>query len=337
MKKINLILSAMTIAFGSLNAHAEDAIIYVDYIVTKNVIEKHFGSFTKRIPNNFYTEYDDENILKIVIQEYNDMLAENKGFVSARGIVNVCYDTMWTILRYDDEAVPVVQYKSDKDPYAIYNEVGKTSSSAVYNSRYEYAINDYASTVCVPFIEDLVKTAPPPQSTTKDCPYVVTMAPDKYHIKYTQKNTNHGFIRHCDDYKGWRYFNPGNLKGSPFQCAKIDGYAVFEDEETGFKAHANLFRLDSRYKNITIRQAIPIYAPKYDKKGKQINDPDKYIRNLINLGVNVDKKASNMSDEELADLGKKMGILEGWNNGIKNCRGSENAEKVEDRKGIEYF
>ena len=324
MKKINLILSAITIALCSFNVHAEDAIIYIDYAVAKNIIEKHFGAFTKNIPQIFYTEYDDESILKIMIQEYNNMLTENKGFVSAQGIINACANTMRTVLIYNDDFIPAGQHTSNKNPNAVYDEIAKAISTEISN-------------ICMPFIEDLVKTSPPPQSTTKDCPYVVTMAPDKFHIKYTEKNTNHGFIRHCNDYKGWRYFNPGNLKGSPFQCAKIDGYAVFEDEETGFKAHANLFRLDSRYKNITIRQAIPIYAPKYDKNGKQINDPDKYIKRLIELNVNVDKKASSLSDAELDDLGKKMGIIEGWYNGIKNCQGNENAPNIEDRKGIEYF
>ena len=245
-----------------------------------------FGNFIENATAGSSIAYDDETVMKIAIQEYNNMLSENNGFVSAEGIVKACKNTLDAI---------------------------------------SYADND----VCLAFIEDLVNTADNQPNSSGNCIYNVTMAPDKFHVKYTNKNTGHGFIRHCDSYIGWRNFNPGNIAGSPYQCAKIGGKAVFENEEVGFKALAYLLTESAAYKDSTLRQKVPKYT---------VSDPVKYIAFLQSHGINVDKKLSSFKDnpKELDKLIHVMAQKEGWFNGKKACKEDETYIQGTD-KGIEYF
>lgn len=313
MKKITPILS-MIVCLASVSAFADnDALIFVDYNVAKSVIEKHFGNFTKNMPDGFTTEYDDETILKIAIQEYNDMLRENDGFVSAEGIVTACQNTLDTI------SDPI---KPPQNDYTVTN----TNSSASAVTQASGATDD----ICLAFIEDLInKNSATPNKSVEGCMYIVTMEPDKFHVKYTNRITGHGFIRHCSSYIGWRNFNPGNIADSPYKCARIGGKAVFENEEIGFKALAYLLTESSAYKDYTLRQKIPKYT---------VSDPVKYTAFIQSQGIDVDRKLSTFKDDpkELQKLIHVMAQKEGWFNGKKACK--EDIEYVPGSdNGIEYF
>ncbi len=156
MKKITPILS-MIVCLSSMSAFADgDALIFVDYTVAKSVIEKHFGNFTQNMPEGFQTEYDDETILKIAIQEYNDMLSKNDGFVSAEGIVTACQNTLNTI------SGPVDPPQNDYTVTNTYSHAsGATSQNSATNVDAEpvpVVMTGAIAGTCVKFITDLVTT-----------------------------------------------------------------------------------------------------------------------------------------------------------------------------------
>ena len=296
MKNKNLFLPVILALVYSLPGHADDdLIVFVEPEVAKSVIEQHFSNITKNIPSDFNVKYDDSTILKMVVSEYNKMLSENGGFVSANGVTDTCLTVFDKILE----------------------------------SEYETQESDYVARTCYNFIEDLVETEPTSSTNTSGCKYNVTMAPNKFHVRYEDKTTKHGFIRHCNNYIGWRNFNPGNLVGSDSKCARIGGMAVFENEEAGFKAMAKLLTENDLYKNGTLRQKISVYSK---------SDPAKYLAFLQSHGVNVDKKLSTFKEnpEELDNLIKAIAQKEGWFNGKKACQETEPYVKGSD-KGIEYF
>lgn len=297
MKNLNLFLSAILIGFYSFSAQAdEDLVRFVEHDVARSVIQEYFGNINKNVPSDFVIKYDDETVLNMVTSEYNKMLSENGGFVSADGIVDLCVD--------------------------IFNEVLEPKNSDTES--------DYIAETCYDFIDDLVKTESVQSESMEHCKYKISMVPNKFHIKYEDKNTKHGFIRHCDNYIGWRTFNPGNLADSPYKCAKIGGQAVFESEEMGFRALEYLLTENSMYKDYTLRQKISLYAR---------SSSAQYLAFLKNYGVDIDKKLSTFKDdpEELQNLLNAMATKEGWFNGVKKCQGSENASNVSDKKGVEYF
>ena len=296
MNKLNLFLVAVLTSFSSGLVYADENLIrFVEYDVARSVLEQHFGNVTQSIPSGFSAKYDDTKILNNAAEKYNKMLFENDGFVSADGAVDLCVDVFNDALESND-----IEVKSD-----------------------------YIAKNCYSFIDDLVTTQAPQSASEQDCKYEISMAPDKFHVKYTNKNTGHGFIRHCDSYIGWRNFNPGNIAGSPYQCAKIGGKAVFENEEIGFKALAYLLTESSAYKDSTLRQKVPKYT---------VSDPAKYIAFLQNHGINVDKKLSSFKDDpqELDKLIHVMAQKEGWFKGKKACKEDETYIQGTD-KGIEYF
>ena len=297
MKNLNSFLFSMLVGLCSVPVHADDDLIrFVEHNVAKSVIEKHFGGMAEKVLSDFTVKYDDETVLEIFTTEYNKMLAENGGFVSADGVSDACVSAL----------------------------------NAVLEPKNSDTKSDYIADTCYAFISDLVQTEEQASESMAECKYNVTMAPNKFHVKYEDKNTKHGFIRHCDNHIGWRNFNPGNLVGSPYKCAKIGGMAVFESEEIGFKALAYLLTESDLYKNGTLRQKISVYSK---------SDPAKYLAFLKAQGVDIDKKLSTFKDDpkELQKLVNAMARKEGWFNGLKNCQGNENAPNVSDRKGIEYF
>ena len=297
MNKLNLFLVAVLTSFSSGLVYADENLIrFVEYDVAKSVLEQHFGNVTQSIPSGFSAKYDDTKILNNAAEKYNKMLSENDGFVSADAAVDLCVDVFNDALESND-----IEAKSD-----------------------------YIAKNCYSFIDDLVTTQAPQSASEQDCKYEISMAPNKFHVKYTNKQDGHGFIRHCPSYIGWRNFNPGNLVESPYKCSKVGGMAVFENEEIGFKAIAHQLTATNRYKNLTLRQAIPIYAT-------TAKDPNAYIAFLSKQGIDVDKKLSTFKDKELDKMVHAMAQKEGWFNGVKACQGNENAPNIADRKGVEYF
>lgn len=296
MKNKNLFLLLIPVGFYCLPAFAdEDLIRFVEPEVAKSVIERHFSNITRNIPSNFVVKYDDETILKTAVTEYNNMLSENGGFVSADGVADACLN--------------------------VFNEILEEANNATSN---------YVVQICYNFIEDLVETEAQSSEIESGCKYNVTMSPNKFHVKYEDKNTKHGFIRHCNNYIGWRNFNPGNLVSSSYQCAKIGGMAVFENEEAGFNAMARLLTESDLYKDYTLKQKISVYSR---------SDPKVYLAFLVAQGVDINRKLSTFKDDpkELEKLVHAIAQKEGWFNGINNCKGKENAPNVSDRRGIEYF
>ncbi len=286
----------MIVGLCSVPVHADDDLLrFVEHNVAKSVIEKHFGGMAEKVLSDFTVKYDDETVLEIFTTEYNKMLAENGGFVSADGVSDACVSAL----------------------------------NAVLEPKNSDTKSDYIADTCYAFISDLVQTEEQASESMAECKYNVTMISDKFHVKYEDKNTKHGFIRHCDSYIGWRNFNPGNIADSPYKCARIGGKAVFENEEIGFKALAYLLTESSAYKDSTLRQKVPKYT---------VSDPVKYTAFLQKQGLNVDKKLSTFKDDpkELDKLLRVMAQKEGWFNGKKACKESEPYVKGSAR-GIEYF
>lgn len=297
MISYKLFLSAILVGIYSFGTYAdEDLIKFVEHDVAKSVIQEHFGNINGNIPSDFTVKYDDGTILKMVASEYNKMLLENKGYVSADGIVDLCV--------------------------GVFDEVLEPKNNDTESK--------YIAETCYNFIDDLIMTQSQQSESASGCIYTVTLAPDRFHIKYENKETKHGFIRHCDNYVGWRTFNPGNLVDSPYKCAKISGQAAFENEKMGFRALEYLLTENSNYKDYTLRQKISLYSE---------SSAAQYLAFLKKEEVDIDKKLSTFRDDpkELQKLLNAMAKKEGWFNGINKCRGNENASNIGDKKGIEYF
>lgn len=296
MKKVSPFLFAGLVTLGSLPVCADDDLVrFVEHNVAQSVLEEHFGRMSENVSSDFTVKYDDGTVLKMIVSEYNKMLTENGGFVGADGVSDVCMNVL--------------------------NEVLEPKNSD--------AKSDYIADTCYAFISDLVETEEQTSDSVSNCKYNVTMVQDKFHVKYEDKKTKHGFIRHCDSYIGWRNFNPGNIMDSPYKCARIGGKAVFENEEIGFKALAYLLTESSAYKDYTLRQKVPKYT---------VSDPVKYTAFLQKQGLDVDKKLSTFKDDpkELDKLLRVMAQKEGWFNGKKACKENEPYVKGSAR-GIEYF
>ncbi len=95
--------------------------------------------------------------------------------------------------------------------------------------------------------------------------------------------------------KGSRSFrnnNPGNLRSSKFQTGVRDGFAYFQDYETGWKALLFQLRIaaDGRSKvyrpDMTLAEFFAVYAPSGDG-----NNPHRYAKQVATyLGIPVDTK-----------------------------------------------
>ena len=109
--------------------------------------------------------------------------------------------------------------------------------------------------------------------------------------------------------------NPGNIEYGPFAqkhgAIGTDGrFAIFPDEETGFRAMKK--RLTSgelyNYGDITIREAIYKWAPPFE------NDTENYIKDVVRkTGLNENSKIKDLSPDQLDALVKAMASHEGYN------------------------
>ena len=141
--------------------------------------------------------------------------------------------------------------------------------------------------------------------------------------------------------KSWRNNNPGNVAGGPGQIGKDqDGIAIFPDLSTGRKARKVLFMPGGTfYDRNSAREMIrgrynkdgrqidgTGYAPKYDKKGKIINDPDayadfirRYFRNHFRAEYNTDMDIENIKirnyTPEMQDVLRNLQAREGFSEG----------------------
>jgi|GEM_PF-3615263 len=109
-------------------------------------------------------------------------------------------------------------------------------------------------------------------------------------------------------FKPWRNNNPGNLKGGVGAIGYDEkGFAIFPDMETGLKAKADLLRNDQRYKDLTIKEMIPVYAPASDN-----NNVPGYTKDIGNFsGLDVNRRLDSLSAEEYQRLMQAMSRREG--------------------------
>lgn len=114
--------------------------------------------------------------------------------------------------------------------------------------------------------------------------------------------------------RAWRNSNPGNLRYSEKtrQCGAIGqagGFAVFSHEEAGRLAIKMLLLSDS-YRNLTIADAIYKYAPPHENN---TNGYKSYIKKVT--GLNLDKKITTLTSQELEKVIQAICVIEGWKRG----------------------
>ena len=130
-------------------------------------------------------------------------------------------------------------------------------------------------------------------------------------------NRNGETIRHIGGSTAWRNNNPGNIIASSFAfkhgAVGTNGrWAVFPDEETGFKAAISLLKTKS-YVNLSISQAIHKWAPSADG-----NNPVKYAQKVSNLtGLPINATIRDLSDADLGRVARAIQTVEYWNPGVK--------------------
>lgn len=87
------------------------------------------------------------------------------------------------------------------------------------------------------------------------------------------------------------------------------GFAVFPDEQTGMRAIKKLLRGKS-YNNLTIANAVSRYAPPSE------NNTVAYQRSLERItGLSINRRISELSDEELDKVANAIRQIEGWKPG----------------------
>lgn len=265
---------------GSFNPFS---LIYISPDTAIVVIERHFSHMVSDNVNEFRSDLDDLSILYDVFDTYTEMLQENDGHISVRGIKRVCYSAFKHLKPIDNSI-------SSMDALKL--------------------IADAVQSKCMDFVNDLVSTKDIPNDT---CIYNVNKVDNlQSQIKYVHKADGKGFVR-----KGgtiaWRFLNPGCLRDSPYKCAILStepngDFAVFDSQEKGRFAIRFLLENAEKYRNNTPRQAIPKYAPKKE------NNTQKYIRDLSRQGVDVDKKLTDLTESEWEKLLDAISTIEGWNN-----------------------
>jgi len=247
--------------------------IYIDPKVARTVIEKHFSHMISGYFKADQTDIDDSTVLLHVMDTYIDVLKKNDGLISVDGVVDVCMSAFVDYYKYVKGTELKEQDFKDK---------------------------------CLVFVKDLMSV----EYEDTNCPYVVTKVNgSQTKIKYTLPD-NSGFIRSGGSI-AWRFFNPGNLRGSDLQCTTIKtspngSFAVFPDAKTGEQALYNLLSSSPSYRDLTVRKAIYKYAPPSG------NNTAAYVNKLKNAGINVDVKLSDLTEEELRHLQEMIMIIEGW-------------------------
>ena len=120
--------------------------------------------------------------------------------------------------------------------------------------------------------------------------------------------------KHIGGTRAWRNNNPGNIRMTEFSkrmgaIGAAGGFAVFPDEQTGMVAVKKLLRTKN-YANKTIADAISRYAPPSE------NNTAAYQRSIEKLtGLNINRKMSELSDQELDKVANAIRHIEGWKPG----------------------
>ena len=278
MKKLSVLFIALFINVCSLPCFAiihSAAPIYVDPYVARVVLEKYFGNMTTKYAKYFISEHTDKFILTKVVDAYNKVLQDNHGHIPTSAGIAICA-----------EAFKYLKPKLS------------SGTTNVFNS------------ICINFARDLMFTEVD-IGQNPSCIYTVQKVDgDQMRIKY-KKIDGKGFIRSGGAIP-WRYFNPGAVRESSLECAKIKTtggfYSIFENEHIGFQAIKKTL-LQDKYNGLTIEASIYKYAPEDDG-----NDPAAYVRFLKSKGVNVKAVLPNLTEDEWEMLMKAIARMEGFYN-----------------------
>lgn len=116
---------------------------------------------------------------------------------------------------------------------------------------------------------------------------------------FTDVKTADGEIQRRQGARNWRNNNPGNIVKSQYATSKgavgSDGrFAVFPTLDAGFDAKEDLlFSPDSKYINLSIRDAITRYAPPHE------NDTERYIQKVTQAtGAKPETKMSQLNGSQ---------------------------------------
>jgi len=116
--------------------------------------------------------------------------------------------------------------------------------------------------------------------------------------------------------KSWRNNNPGNIRAGDFAMShgavgQAGGMAVFPDEATGEKARTDLlFGAGSKYKDLSLRDAIYRYAPPSE------NNSEAYLSQILKAtGANQNTRMADLDTKQREALLAQMKQHEGWKEG----------------------
>lgn len=122
----------------------------------------------------------------------------------------------------------------------------------------------------------------------------------------------HRFIAYQDQVKvggalAWRANNPGNLRGAPTKIGSVPGagghFAVFATIEDGRAAQRDLYL--NTYGDWKVRDAINKLTPPFE------NDTAKYLDNLKNAGIDLDKDVKSQIDVLMPAVAVNEGLITG--------------------------
>ena len=108
----------------------------------------------------------------------------------------------------------------------------------------------------------------------------------------------------------WRQNNPGNLRSAPTEIARFHGFAVFETLEDGRQAQRDLYL--KTYGTWKVKDAIEKLTPPSE------NDTPRYLKDLKDQGVDLDKNVSSQIDTLMSAVKKNEGLIAGMD--IPRCQ-----------------
>ncbi|HHR6131458.1 TPA: hypothetical protein ACS72K_003089 [Providencia alcalifaciens] len=144
--------------------------------------------------------------------------------------------------------------------------------------------------------------------------------------KRIYKTENGDIIREGGS-RSWRNNNPGNIiwgdyarsKGAIGHDTNAAGHvmAIFPTKEAGNAAKDQLLFEGANYRDKKLSEAIKRYAPKYGKNGKQINNTEQYIKNVLSAVNGQDKKMKDHSLSERKAILAMIETTEDWKPGVE--------------------
>lgn len=105
----------------------------------------------------------------------------------------------------------------------------------------------------------------------------------------------------------WRANNPGNLRGAATKIGSVTGavgsFAVFATLDDGRAAQRTLYL--EKYGAMSVRNAINKLTPPSE------NDTDKYLAELKDAGVDLDKEVKSQIDVLMPAVAANEGLIAG--------------------------